>query len=111
MFTSLGSVATIQKKKKKKKKVREKSRECHNHKLQPFPDTKRKTKQAQLFNFIAITKTCLFKYIEYFTTKKKEIFQIKNSYIFQISAQNIDCWYSLEPPRQGGSTEYSQFMF
>ena len=26
----------------KKKKVREKSRECHNHKPQPFPDTKRK---------------------------------------------------------------------
>ena len=27
-----------------KKKVREKSRECHNHKPQPFPDTKRKRK-------------------------------------------------------------------
>ena len=27
-----------------KKKVREKSRECHNHKLQPFPDTRRKRK-------------------------------------------------------------------
>ena len=26
------------------KKVREKSRECHNHKRQPFPDTKRKRK-------------------------------------------------------------------
>ena len=26
------------------KKVREKSRECHNHKTQPFPDTKRKRK-------------------------------------------------------------------
>ena len=23
------------------KKVREKSRECHSHKLQPFPDTKK----------------------------------------------------------------------
>ena len=35
------------------KQVREKSRECHNHKPQPFPDTKRKeetekTKQAQV---------------------------------------------------------------
>ena len=30
------------KKKKKKKRVREKSRECHNHKPQLFPDTKRK---------------------------------------------------------------------
>ena len=26
------------------KKVREKSRECHNHKTQPFPDPKRKRK-------------------------------------------------------------------
>ena len=29
------------------KKVREKSRECHNHKPQPFPDTKRKRKQTK----------------------------------------------------------------
>ena len=29
------------------KKVREKSRECHNHKPQPFPDTKRKRKQKK----------------------------------------------------------------
>ena len=27
----------------------------------------------------------------------------KNSDIFHISAQNIDCGYSLEPPRSGGS--------
>ena len=34
-----------QKKRKEiQKKVREKSRECHNHKPQPFPDTKRKRK-------------------------------------------------------------------
>ena len=31
--------------------------------------------------------------------------------IFHISAQNIDCWYSLEPPRRGGSNEYPQSMF
>ena len=30
--------------------------------------------------------------------------------IFLISAQNIDCGYSLEPPR-GGSNEYPQSMF
>ena len=48
-----------------------------------------------------ITRTRLFKYTEYFTTKKKnENFQIKNSDIFHISAQNIDCGYSLEPPRR-----------
>ena len=29
------------------KKVREKSRECHNNKPQPFPDTKRKRKQRK----------------------------------------------------------------
>ena len=29
---------------------------------------------------------------------KNENFQIKNSDIFLISAQNIDCGYSLEPP-------------
>ena len=45
-----------------------------------------------------ITKTCLFKYTENLTTKKNENFQIKNSDIFHVSAQNIDCGYSLEPP-------------
>ena len=30
--------------------------------------------------------------------------------IIQISALNIDCWYSLEPPHQGGSNEYPQSM-
>ena len=49
--------------------------------------------------------------IENFTTKHGEKFQIKNSDIFHISAQNIDCGYSLEPPRRGGSNEYPQSMF
>ena len=38
-------------------------------------------------------------------------FQIKYSDIFHISAKNIDCGYSLEPPRRGGSNEYPQSMF
>ena len=42
---------------------------------------------------------------------KKENFQVKNSDIFHISAQSIDCEYSLEPPRRGGSNEYPQSMF
>ena len=46
-----------------------------------------------------------------FTTKKKEKFSDKNSDIFHISAQNIDCGYSLELPRRGGSNEYPQSMF
>ena len=43
--------------------------------------------------------------------QKTEIFQMKNSYIYHNSAQNINCGYSLEPPRQGGSNEYPQPMF
>ena len=46
-----------------------------------------------------------------FYYQKMAIFQIKNSDIFYISAQNMDCGYSLEPPRRGGSNEYPQSMF
>ena len=46
-----------------------------------------------------------------FYHQKNENFQIKNSDIFLISAQNIDCGYSLEPPRRGGSNKYPQSMF
>ena len=57
-----------------------------------------------------IMKTCLFKYIENFTTKN-ENFQMKSSGSFHISAQNIDCGYLLELHRRGGSNEYPQSMF
>ena len=46
-----------------------------------------------------------------FYHQKNENFQMKNSDFFPISAQNIDCGYSLEPPRWGGSNEYPQSMF
>ena len=39
---------------------------------------------------------------------KNENFQMKHSDSFHISAQNIDCGYSLEPPRRGDSYEYQQ---
>ena len=52
----------------------------------------------------------LFKYTENFLTKT-ENFQIKTSDIFHISAQNIHCGYSLEPPQRGGSNECLQSMF
>ena len=42
---------------------------------------------------------------------KTEKFQMKTSDIFHISAKNIDCGYSLEPPRRGGSNMYPQSMF
>ena len=57
-----------------------------------------------------ITKAYLFKYTENYH-QKIENFQIKNFDIFHISAQNIDCGYSLEPPRRGCSNEYPQSMF
>ena len=43
--------------------------------------------------------------------QKRENFQTKIMIFFHISAQNIDCGYSLEPPRRGGSNEYPQSMF
>ena len=46
-----------------------------------------------------------------FHLRKTENFQIKNSDIFHISAQNIDCGYPLEPPQRGGYNEYPQSMF
>ena len=39
------------------------------------------------------------------------ILHMKNSDIFHVSAQNIDCGYPLEPHRRGGSNEYPQSMF
>ena len=52
---------------------------------------------VSLFVYIlCITKACIFKYTENFANVN---FQIKNSDIFHIPAQNIDCGYSLEPPR------------
>ena len=55
-------------------------------------------------------KARLFKYIENFTTKNLK-FSDKNSDIFHISAQNIDCRYSLELSQWGSSNENPQSMF
>ena len=49
-------------------------------------------------------------YWKFYHQKLKNV-QMKNSDIFHISAQNIYCGYSLEPPRRGGSNEYPQSMF
>ena len=49
-----------------------------------------KLQYKTLTNRFYITKTRLFKYIENFTTKNWK-FSVKNSDIFHISAQNIDC--------------------
>ena len=46
-----------------------------------------------------------------FHLQKWKIFRLKLWYIFHISAQSIDCGYSLEPPRRGGSNEYPHLCF
>ena len=62
--------------------------------------------------FFYITKTYLYN----FDPLKPHFFTVKLGFtgvyiIFLISAQNIDCVYSLEPPRRGGSNEYPQSTF
>ena len=63
-------------------------------------------------HWILITKTCLYN----FDPLKPHFYKVKLGFtgvyiIFLISAKNIDCGYSLEPPRRGGSNEYPQSMF
>ena len=50
-------------------------------------------------------------YTKNFLALKIKNFQYKKFDIFLIFAQNIDCGYTLEPPRGGGSNEYPQSMF
>ena len=58
-----------------------------------------------------IKKTRLFKYIENFTSKNWKFSDKKTLIFFYNSAQNIDCGYLLEPPRQGGSNEYPSSIY
>ena len=50
-------------------------------------------------------------YTEMIFSCKNENFIRKIVDIFLIFAQNIDCGYTLEPPRRGGTNEYPQSMF
>ena len=50
-------------------------------------------------------------YTEIFSPVKIEKFMRNKLIFFLIFAQNIDCGYTLETPRQGGSNEYPQSMF
>ena len=57
-------------------------------------------------------KTCLYN----FDPLKPHFYIVKLGFtgvyiIFLISAQKIDCSYSLEPPRQSGSNEYHNLYF
>ena len=50
-------------------------------------------------------------YTEFFFSCKIRKFHWKNVDIFNVSAQNIDLGYTLEPPQRGSSNEYPQSMF
>ena len=68
--------------------------------------------RSQIILFVCITKTRLYN----FDPLQPHFYIVKLGFtgvyiIFLISAQNIDCGYSLEPPRRGGSNEYPQSMF
>ena len=59
-----------------------------------------------------IPKTCLYNIVPL----KPHFYIVKLGFtgvciISLISVQKIDCGYSLEPPRRGGSNEYPQSMF
>ena len=76
-----------------------------------FKDWKLKNRRHFMLSYI--TKKSLFKYIELkILSPKNENFQIKIRIFFYtcISAQNIDCGYSLEPYQRSGSNEYPQSM-
>ena len=77
-----------------------------------FQTNKLKIKGNVKPHFQTITKTCLYN----FYPLKPHFYIVKLGFtgvyiIFLISAQNIDCGYSLEPPCRGGSNEYPQSMF
>ena len=69
-------------------------------------------RKPRTFCVFIITKTCLYN----FDPLKPHFYIVKLGFTgvyisFLISAQNIDCGYSLEPPRRGGSNEYPQSIF
>ena len=70
-----------------------------------------KQKTAEVSSFLGITKTCLYN----FAPLKPHFYTVKLGFtevyiIFLIFAQNIDCVYSSEPTRRGGSNEYPQYV-
>ena len=60
-------------------------------------------------------RTCLVKQIQIYrketSSPKRENFPIKNSDIFHISPQNIDCGHLIELSWRGSSNKYPQSVF
>ena len=93
-------------------------RHRYNYPTPPIRDIKGKETQTRNnltlieTSLADITKTFLYN----FDPLKPHFYIVKLGFtgvyiIFLISAQNIDCGYSLEPPRRGGSNEYPKCMF
>ena len=79
-------------------------------------ESKKNISMCRLLNILPvmlnITKTCLYN----FDPLKPHFYIVKLGFTgvninFLISAQKHRLWYSLEPPRRGGSNEYTQSMF
>ena len=72
---------------------------------------------SYLFLVYSVEKSYIMKTCQYnFDPLKPQFYIVKLGFtgvqvIFLISAQNMDCRYSLEPPGRGGSNEYPQSMF
>ena len=109
-------VVVFQRKQQQKKKKKKKKKNIHTH------THKEKKKRKRLIVVTHLDRDFIFAYLIHYENmpiqiywkvnrRKIENFQTKKSNIFHISAQNIDCGYSLEPPRRGGSNEYPHPMF
>ena len=55
------------------------------------------------------TQNLPMQYTDFFSYKNSN-FHWKCFDIFNTYAQNIDCWYTLEPPPRGGPNEYPQYV-
>ena len=69
--------------------------------------------RVNITTYTSLRKHAYSNVLKILQSKKEGKFSDKNSdiFFFNIPAQNIDCGYSLEPPRRGGSNEYTQSMF
>ena len=76
--------------------------------LKPFLDNKISIFEGYgAFKYLKTIRKHAYSNILNISPPKTESFSDKKkSDIFHISAQNIDCEYSLESPRRGGSKEY-----
>ena len=97
--------------KKKKKKKKKKKNQCSVILSLSKAKAKILHKPGHVI-LTCITKICLYNY----DPLKPHFYIVKLGFtgvdiIFLISAQKHRLWYSLEPPRRGGSNEYPQSMF